>query len=121
MTRELGFADGVHLDWEIASIDVDCKFSKDLGKWEIRMEMHLCDAHGKLQIKADSPALLTWLNDDTGEWAAGLIRITDDLLRWRTEDGCLARAYNRDNKRKLKAAAKRAPIGSGEVCKTTRR
>lgn len=106
LTREFGFADGVHLDWQIAGLDVDCKFSKDLGKWEIPMEMYLCDAHADLQGKADSPALLTWLNDDTGEWAAGLIRITDDLLRWRTKDGCLARAYNRDNKRKLADAAK---------------
>ena len=49
LTREFGFADGVHLDWQIAGLDVDCKFSKDLGKWEIPIEMYLCDAHGELQ------------------------------------------------------------------------
>ncbi|MDT0180215.1 NaeI family type II restriction endonuclease [Microbacterium sp. ARD31] len=106
LTREFDFADGAHLDWKIAGLDIDCKFSKDLGKWEIPMEMYLCDAHGDLQGKADSPALLTWLNDDTGEWAAGLVTITDDRLRWTMKDGAPARAYNRDNKRKLADAAR---------------
>lgn len=106
LTREFAFADGTHLDWKIAGLDVDCKFSKDLGKWEIPMEMYLCDAHGELQGKADSPALLTWLNDDTGEWAAGLLTITDDRLRWKLKDGRSVRAYNRDNKRKLADTAK---------------
>ena len=107
LTREFRFLDGTHLDWQIAGLDIDCKFSKDLGKWEIPMEMYLCDEHEDRQGKADFPALLTWLNDDTGEWAAGLLRITDRRLRWKTtRSGEQARAYNRDNKRKLADATK---------------
>jgi len=103
LTKEFEFENGVHLDWQIEGIDVDCKFSKDLGGWEIPMEMYLCDDHGGRQGKANHPALLTWLNDDTSDWAAGLITVTDDRLRWRTDktSGERIRAYNRDNKRRL--------------------
>lgn len=103
LTKEFEFANGEHLDWSINGVDIDCKFSKDLGGWEIPMEMYLCDDHGGRQGKANHPALLTWMNDDENQWAAGLVTITDDRLRWRTdkESGGLVRAYNRDNKRRL--------------------
>ncbi|MCD2441441.1 hypothetical protein LQ757_04020 [Agromyces sp. SYSU K20354] len=103
LTKEFEFANGVWLDWQIDGIDIDCKFSKDLGGWEIPMEMYRCDAHGEQQGKADHPALLTWLNDDRSQWAAGLISVTDSRLRWRhkKDTGESVRAYNRDNKRRF--------------------
>lgn len=107
LTKEFEFANGDDLDWRIADRDVDCKFSKDLGGWEIPMEMYRCADHEGRQGKADHPALLTWINDDTSTWAAGLIKITDERLRWRTDrnTGDVGRAYNRDNKRRLADAS----------------
>lgn len=99
LTKEFQFNNGIHLDWQIAGRDIDCKFSKDLGGWEIPMEMYLCPDHGDRQGKADHPALLIWFDDSTNRWAAGLIVITDLRLRWKV--GGLERAYNRDNKRSL--------------------
>jgi hypothetical protein len=103
LTKEFEIEGGVDLDWRIAGIDVDCKFSKDLGGWEIPMEMYRCEAHGDLQGKADHPALLTWMDDDHSRWAAGLITVTDERLRWKVDKktGERVRAYNRDNKRRL--------------------
>lgn len=103
LTKEFDIPSGRDLDWQIQGIDIDCKFSKDLGGWEIPMEMYLCSDHGDRQGKANHPALLTWLNDDESQWAAGLITITDQRLRWRGNktSGTPIRAYNRDNKRKL--------------------
>ena len=108
LTKEFEFANGDDLDWKVAGLDVDCKFSKDLGGWEIPMEMYLCEDHDARQGKANHPALLTWLNDDTNQWAAGLITITDERLRWRVdkESGERSRGYNRDNKRRLAEGAK---------------
>lgn len=105
LTKEFDFADGDDLDWKIAGRDVDCKFSKDLGGWEIPMEMYLCADHGERQGKADHPALLTWFDDTTNRWVAGLITTTDERLWWRKEKdaGDRVRGYNRDNKRRLMA------------------
>ncbi|WP_230595280.1 NaeI family type II restriction endonuclease [Rhodococcoides fascians] len=106
LTREFDISDGAHLDWRIDEADIDCKFSKDVGGWEIPMEMYLCPDHGERAGKADHPALLVWLNDDRSEWAAGLIRVTDEKLRWKTQDGVVkVRGYNRDNKRRLSEEA----------------
>lgn len=99
LTKEFEFADGDDLDWQIADHDIDCKFSKDLGGWEIPMEMYLCTDHGERQGKANHPALLTWFDDTTNRWATGLITITDERLRWKVHTH--GRAYNRDNKRSL--------------------
>lgn len=102
LTKEFEFPNGDHLDWQIAGRDIDCKFSKDLGGWEIPMEMYLCDDHGDRQGKADHPALLIWFDDTTSRWATGLTTITDESLRWKTDgNGDTVRAYNRDNKRRL--------------------
>jgi hypothetical protein len=109
LTKEFEFPNGADLDWRIAGRDIDCKFSKDLGGWEIPMEMYRCADHGDRQGKADHPALVTWLNDDTSQWAAGLVTISDQRLRWRQDKntGEKVRAYNRDNKRRLADAAAR--------------
>lgn len=107
LTKEFEFANGDDLDWRIAGRDVDCKFSKDMGGWEIPMEMYLCDDHEDRQGKANHPALVTWMNDDTSRWAAGLVTVTDERLRWRTDKTTneVRRAYNRDNKRRLADSA----------------
>lgn len=107
LTKEFGIANGTHLDWSLAGSDIDCKFSKDLGGWEIPMEMYLCADHGNRQGKANHPALLTWMDDDTSRWAAGLVTVTDERLKWKTDRGTgeRVRAYNRDNKRRLADAA----------------
>lgn len=103
LTKEFGIENGVDLDWTVAGRELDCKFSRELGGWEIPMEMYQCQDHGAQSGKADHPALLTWFNDDTFEWATGLIQVTDQRLRWKrpTASNLPARAYNRDNKRKL--------------------
>lgn len=107
LTKEFEFENGRDLDWLIAGRDIDCKFSKDLGGWEIPMEMYRCDDHAARQGKADHPALLTWLNDDRSRWAAGLLTMTDERLRWKVDKdtGIRMRAYNRDNKRRISDTA----------------
>ena len=101
LTIEFDISDGADLDWEINAHDVDCKFSKDLGGWEIPMEMYLCDDHEQSGT-ADHLALLVWMSDDDAQWAAGVIQISDDLLKFKTDDsGRRRRQYNRDNKRRL--------------------
>ncbi|MEU4095264.1 NaeI family type II restriction endonuclease [Streptomyces sp. NPDC026673] len=109
LTKEFAIDNGADLDWSIAGLDIDCKFSKDLGGWEIPMEMYLCADHGERGGRADHAAVVTWMNDDTSQWAAGIVRITDERLRWKRERGAngdRVRAYNRDNKRKLSDGAK---------------
>ncbi|MER6517248.1 MULTISPECIES: NaeI family type II restriction endonuclease [unclassified Streptomyces] len=109
LTKEFAIPNGADLDWSIADSDIDCKFSKDLGGWEIPMEMYLCADHGDRSGHADHAAVVTWMNDDKSQWAAGIVRITDERLRWKKErhaNGDRVRAYNRDNKRKLSDRAK---------------
>ncbi|MEV0089990.1 NaeI family type II restriction endonuclease [Streptomyces sp. NPDC050738] len=104
LTKEFAIDNGADLDWSIAGFDIDCKFSKDLGGWEIPMEMYLCADHGERSGRDDHAAVVTWMNDDKSQWAAGIVRITDERLRWkraRDANGDPVRAYNRDNKRKL--------------------
>lgn len=79
--REFEFEDGDATDYRIAGIEVDCKFSQNLGGWELPPEAlgHIC--------------LLVWAHDDSSRWEAGLIRVTEDLLR---------ASVNRDAKRRLR-------------------
>ena len=101
LTIEFDISDGTDIDWEIDGHEVDCKFSKDFGGWEIPMEMYLCDDHEQPGT-ADHLALLVWMNDDDAQWAAGVVQIRDDLLKFKTDDsGQRRRQYNRDNKRRL--------------------
>jgi len=57
--REFEFPDGASLDYRIAGVDVDCKYSQHLGGWMIPPEAqgHLC--------------LVVWADDNThnGAWA----------------------------------------------------
>jgi restriction endonuclease NaeI len=84
--RAFDFADGEKMDYRIAGVDTDCKFSQRLGGWEIPPEAyegrHLC--------------LVVWANEDHNRWEVGLVRVADDPL--------LLGPENRDSKRKLTPA-----------------
>jgi hypothetical protein len=106
LSREFDIEDGMHLDWSVVGAELDCKFSRDISGWEIPMEMYVCNDHDTRSGIDDFPALLVWMNDDTSEWAAGLLRISDERLRWnRGPGGEAIRGYNRDNKRRIALAA----------------
>ncbi|MFD3517237.1 NaeI family type II restriction endonuclease [Streptomyces sp. NPDC058657] len=68
LQREFKFADGKDMDYQIAGVDVDCKYSQKFGSWMIPPEAmgHLC--------------LLVWADDYTSKWSAGLLRITPEWL-----------------------------------------
>jgi hypothetical protein len=63
--RAFDFEDGTETDYRIAGIEVDCKFSRSFGGWEIPPEAygHLC--------------LLVWADDAQSRWSAGVVRIRD--------------------------------------------
>jgi hypothetical protein len=83
LQREFEFEDGHSMDYSIAGVDVDCKFSQSYGGWEIPPEAW----HGK------HICLLVWAVDHESAWGAGLIRA----------DGRYLGPPNRDLKRKLTA------------------
>lgn len=68
------------MDYCIEGVDVDCKWSKNFGGWQIPVEAegHVC--------------LLIWADDDASDVAVGLTRISSRLLV----------GGNRDQKRTLK-------------------
>ncbi|MEU9296274.1 NaeI family type II restriction endonuclease [Streptomyces sp. NPDC048266] len=82
LQREFKFEDGIHMDYRIADIDVDCKYSQQFGGWMIPPEArgHLC--------------LLVWADDKKSQWSAGLFRVKDEWLN---------RGNNRDLKLTVKA------------------
>ncbi|UUY48004.1 NaeI family type II restriction endonuclease [Streptomyces yangpuensis] len=82
LQREFRFDDGIDMDYRIAGIDVDCKYSQQFGSWMIPPEAvgHLC--------------LLVWADDYTSRWSAGLLRIEEQWLN---------RGTNRDMKLTVKA------------------
>jgi hypothetical protein len=100
LAKEFSIPQGKYIDWSVGGVDLDCKFSKDVGGWEIPMEMYLCAYHHEQSGKANHPALLVWLDDDNSQWAAGIVRVTDSRLKFR-HGGAEVRQYNRDNKRHL--------------------
>jgi len=82
--REFDFGDGNVLDYRIADVEVDCKYSQSLGGWMIPPEAdgHLC--------------ILCWADDAQSRWSLGLLRIRDSLLN----------KPNRDLKRTLNVAGR---------------
>lgn len=76
------------MDYCIDGVDVDCKWSKNWGGWEIPREAvgHVC--------------LLVWACDDDCEFAVGVLRIREDILV----------GGNQDKKRKIQS-----PEGRGEI------
>ncbi|MBC3842201.1 restriction endonuclease [Streptacidiphilus sp. 4-A2] len=82
LQREFLFGDGKQMDYEIAGVDVDCKYSQKFGAWMIPPEAlgHLC-----LVVSAD---------DYHSTWSAGLVRIRPEILNG---------GINRDLKLTIKA------------------
>jgi hypothetical protein len=84
LQREFQFSDGIELDYQIAGVDVDCKWSLNLYEWEIPQEMY---------SRGEKIALVVWGNEYTARWASGLVRIGEDFLK--------PPGKQRDGKRKL--------------------
>ncbi|MFK4064889.1 NaeI family type II restriction endonuclease [Streptomyces sp. NPDC029674] len=82
LQREFKFSDGQAMDYRIADIEVDCKYSQQFGGWMIPPEAmgHIC--------------LLVWADDYKSRWSAGLFRVRDE---WLNHGG------NRDSKLTVKA------------------
>ena len=89
MQREFGFADGDKLDFHIAGVDVDCKYSQQDGRWMIPLE-----ARGGI-------CMVLWANDSESRWKMGVVRAKDELL---------SGGKNRDSKTTLN------PDGRDAVC-----
>lgn len=83
MQREFKFADGDKLDYKIADIEVDCKYSQKLGGWMIPVE-----ARGEV-------CMVIWADDGKSVWTLGLVRALKEML---TKGG------NRDRKASLSQA-----------------
>jgi hypothetical protein len=66
--REFHFEDGQAMDFRIAGVDVDCRFSVVFGGW-----MFPPETIGQL-------CLLVWADDDRSQWSAGLLRIRREWL-----------------------------------------
>lgn len=69
LQREFHFDDGDTMDFKIARVEVDCKYSQKCGSWMIPPEAigHLC--------------LLAWAEDSQNpRWSLGLARITLEML-----------------------------------------
>jgi hypothetical protein len=86
LQRKFDFNGGRDMDYEIAGVDVDCKFSQDLGGWMIPPE-----AMGEI-------CLVVWADDQASKWSAGLIRADKEKL---TQNGAVTRKGNRDHKYRL--------------------
>ncbi|MFE9474003.1 NaeI family type II restriction endonuclease [Streptomyces griseofuscus] len=86
LQRRFDFNSGRDMDYEIAGVDVDCKFSQDLGGWMIPPE-----AMGEV-------CLVVWASDESSKWSAGLFRADREKL---TRNGLVTRKGNRDHKYRL--------------------
>jgi Restriction endonuclease NaeI len=95
LQKEYGISDEGPLDYAIAGVPVDCKYSADFGKWQIPREMYRRNEDG-LDIGDDHLALLVWAEERSRQWRAGLIRITETLLQG---------GRNQDKKRTLRPDA----------------
>lgn len=80
LQRAMRYEDGELLDFKIAGIEVDCKFSQTLFGWMIPPE-----AVGRV-------CMVVWANDIEARWSLGLVRASE---------GVLSRGHNRDGKRTL--------------------
>lgn len=89
LQREFEFQDGQALDYAIAGIDVDCKYSQELWGWMIPPEAvnHLC-------------LVLSALDNASPTFSAGLVRIKPERLG----------APNRDAKAKLNSVGREAVV-----------
>lgn len=81
LQRELKFADGDVLDFKIAGLEVDCKYSHT-GAWMLPMESF------------EQLILVTQADDQRSVWSAGVVRVTEENRRT---------SENRDKKTGLNA------------------
>jgi hypothetical protein len=102
LARTLRLADGTTLDYTIAGVDVDCKFSHKLGGWMIPPE-----ADGKL-------LLLVQASDEDGTWSAGLLRATEENLRL-SGNRDLKRALNDRGRTAVRWLHARAPLAENAL------
>jgi hypothetical protein len=88
LQREFRFEDGLVLDYRIAGVEVDCKYSQTLGGWMIPPE-------ARNQI-----CMLGWAEDTANpRWSLGLVRTSPERLNT---------GGNRDAKATLNAAGRAA-------------
>lgn len=80
--KGFSLSDGMKMDYTVAGVDVDCKYSKSMWGWEFPLE-----STGQI-------ALLTWGDDFTSRWSAGLWRVNEAHLAKRGKG-------NQDKKRKI--------------------
>jgi hypothetical protein len=69
LRQQFDWAEGLHgMDFDIEGVDVDCKWSRTFGGWQIPKEAvgHIC--------------LLIYGDDLDNKMAVGVIRITEDIL-----------------------------------------
>ncbi|MGZ3142520.1 NaeI family type II restriction endonuclease [Lentzea chajnantorensis] len=85
LAKEFGFQDGAEMDYQIAGVQVDCKYSMSRTGWAIPLE-----AIGHI-------VLLTWADDDNSKWSVGL---------WRVDPKHLNQGNNRDRKRTISATGR---------------
>ena len=85
MQREFDFDDGKVMDFEIAGLDVDCKYSQSFGGWMVPLE-----AVGHI-------LLVLTASDENSTWSMGVVRASPDRLRG---------GGNRDAKTSLTADAR---------------
>jgi hypothetical protein len=88
LQREFEFQDGTEMDYRIAGVEVDCKYSQNCYAWMIPPEArgHLC--------------LVVWAEDSKDpKWSTGLVRVTAEHLNT---------AGNRDAKATLNPEGRKA-------------
>lgn len=98
--KAFDFNDGQEMDYEIAGVEVDCKFAARLGGWMLPREAytreHLC--------------LVIWASEEHSRWEAGLVRATPRSPGLAPdEDDDLLGAENQDRKRTL------TPFGESRI------
>lgn len=89
LQREFEFEDGDELDYSIAGVDVDAKWSRNLYEWEFPLEMY---------VRGPKLAIVVWANESTSFWALGLLRVREEVL--------LPMGKQRDQKRRLNVFGK---------------
>ena len=120
-TNEFDISDGATLDWSIDRARRRLQVLQGLRRLGNPYgDVPPCDDHGDLQGSHDHLALLLWMNDDESHWAAGVIQISDGLLRFRADGS--GRQYNRDRKRRLnKDGIGQHPVALGRASGGTSR